>query len=368
MIARLGITAMGLALGLVTALAVAELALRLFDLQAVGGLATVTKEEFGRVPGLFSPGQSVVDRTNLKLPFHVTVDSLGYRAVEELDRVKPRNETRVLLLGDSFTFGYLVDDENTMPSQLERQLQSQCDRRIRVINAGVGGTTIVTAAEMAERSLELDIDLAVLTFTENDITDLASPLWYQLERNREAKSVFPLSVVYPVARHLALWNLLLTVRSKWNNLRHGKPRSEVVPQANAKGPTTGPRSGLREEYRDRLHRMNERLGRAGVPLIVAIYPSHLTVYGNGHDDQVRWIESTAQAEGVGVVNFTDTLRLDGRPQEELYLLPRDGHPSAEGYRVVTPILADSVLSVLTRQSLCSLEAGSIRNSNRENPS
>jgi lysophospholipase L1-like esterase len=283
-------------IGLALALVLAEVTLRLLDLAPVGGLATVTERDFDRLPGLFMPGQRLVDRVVRELPYHIMIDSLGYRDATEMPRAKPAGEVRILMLGDSFTFGYLVDDDKTLPALLDHRMRSRCGGAVRVINAGIGGTSIDAASAMADRALSLGIDLAVLTFTENDVTDLATPMWTQLASNRLAKSRFPMSLLYPAVRHLALWNLLLQSRAKWRS-RQAPPIPTAQPASGA-APPDSELLRLRGEYRQRLLSLRDRLASANVPLLFAIYPSHLTVYGEKSDEQVRWVEQTAREAGL----------------------------------------------------------------------
>lgn len=338
------------AIGLALSLLLVEMALRLFGLAPVGGIATVNQRDFDRLPGIYVPGQQMVDRRRPQLPHTITIDSLGYRGTEEFPRSKPVNEIRIVMLGDSFTYGDFVDDDKTLPAQLERIVKGRCGEGVRVINTGVGGTSIETASAMAERSLPLGVDIAVLTFTENDVTDLAVPMWNQMTANRAAKSRFPMSVVYPVMRRLAIWNVVLAAQGKWRNRRAGA----VLARKPAPGPTEPSDAllALREEYRLRLDALRDRLSAEHVPLIFAIYPSHLSVYGINSGEQVSWVERTAREAGLPTVNLTEALRRDGRPMEALYLLPWDGHPSAVGYEVVAPVFADELLGVPPLAARC----------------
>ncbi|MEJ2343574.1 MAG: hypothetical protein P8Y10_15410 [Gemmatimonadales bacterium] len=95
---------LALSLGLGVALFVAEVVLRAFDLAPVDGVATVTAADFDRVPGIFKPGQRVQDRRKPDLAHWVTIDSLGYRG-DDFPRRKPDGEYRIVLAGDSGTWG-----------------------------------------------------------------------------------------------------------------------------------------------------------------------------------------------------------------------------------------------------------------------
>jgi len=63
-----------------------------------------------------------------------TTNSLGLRG-KEITLEKPSGYKRILVLGDSFTFGLYVSDEETYPAVLEKLLTGQ-GHKVEVINAG----------------------------------------------------------------------------------------------------------------------------------------------------------------------------------------------------------------------------------------
>ncbi|MCL4216617.1 MAG: SGNH/GDSL hydrolase family protein [Candidatus Hydrogenedentes bacterium] len=87
---------------------------------------------------------------------------------------KQAGEYRILMLGDSFTWGYGVDDDETIPAALQRCLdETQMDRPLTVINAGVlGYGPWQVRLLLEEEGLALQPDLVILqTFTNNDFDD-----------------------------------------------------------------------------------------------------------------------------------------------------------------------------------------------------
>jgi lysophospholipase L1-like esterase len=65
----------------------------------------------------------------------VHINSLGYRGQDFT--VEKTGAARVLVIGDSFTFGWGVNDEDTYPARLQRLLAEQANgKRIEIINAG----------------------------------------------------------------------------------------------------------------------------------------------------------------------------------------------------------------------------------------
>src|SRR5262245_36764780 len=108
---------------LIAALGLSEVALRLFASVPVTGIATVNSQEFTEIPGMFSPGQDVLDDHLKPLTHRIRINSLGYRGAD-IPLRKAQDEYRILMIGDSFTFGDYVNDEDTLPAQLERILEN----------------------------------------------------------------------------------------------------------------------------------------------------------------------------------------------------------------------------------------------------
>lgn len=326
------------------ALGLAELALRVFGLAPTDGLGTVTAADFDRIPGLFAPSTSLIDRRNAALPHRTTIDSLGYRGVD-FPRQKGAGEFRILFIGDSFVYGDFVNDDETMPAQLEQQLARTC-RGVRVINAGLPGSTIVDQRHMLDRGLPLAPDLVLLSFTENDVADLgAEPLWDGLARNRAAKSRFPLNVLYPVVRRSALWNALLSVQGRRRAGEQARAR-EASPEAAASADSAGTLSeteqALRVRYDSTLATIAGLLASRGVPFVFTAFPAHLTVLGQWSTNQIDWVHDVARRHGVPDVRLLEALRRSGKSELELYLLPHDGHPSGLGYRIAALELSSAI--------------------------
>jgi hypothetical protein len=100
----------------------------------------------------------------------VRINSLGMRG-PEVEKAKPEGVYRILGLGDSFTFGVGVRDEDTFLRRLETLLNAQPDegRRCEVLNAGVQGyNTRDEVVCLEQRWLELSPDLVLITFYLND--------------------------------------------------------------------------------------------------------------------------------------------------------------------------------------------------------
>jgi lysophospholipase L1-like esterase len=98
-----------------------------------------------------------------RFPFLVTINTQGLRMPQPL--AFPKQAQRIVLLGDSFTFGYMVHDVETFPRLLQARLP---DREI--VNAGVPGYTIFQEAGMfLDRTRFSEPDITVLQVAYNDL-------------------------------------------------------------------------------------------------------------------------------------------------------------------------------------------------------
>jgi hypothetical protein len=103
---------------------------------------------------------------------HERFNSRGLRG-PEYPFEKPRNEYRVLFLGDSFTEGYSVHFHDLFSKRLELALNADGRKaRYCCINAGTGGySTDQELLFFMSEGRRYDPDLTVLMFYENDLMD-----------------------------------------------------------------------------------------------------------------------------------------------------------------------------------------------------
>lgn len=328
------------AISVVVGLLVAEGVLRLSGAVPRETVFTVDAAEFDAVPGIFSPNQKGVQEKNARLFGSVTINNLGYRGTD-IPLAKPANEFRIFMTGDSFTFGDYVHDDQTLPAQLEKELKKSCGA-VRVINGGLGGSTISDQIELSRRALVLNSDLVVVVFSENDFSDLGKgkDMWRRLAENRQRKSRFPFSIVYRTLRKSAIWTLTLRV--------HQKMHRRVVWEQPTSGidhndPMKSSKTGLRDVYRNLLAQEKAILAEAGIPLFFAAYPGWATVYGDHAPEEVTSAVAIASALGVPAMDLTTTIRTSGLSVNSAFLLPDDGHPSANGYQVAATRLAEKMM-------------------------
>ena len=99
----------------------------------------------------------------------VTINSRGWRD-GEYSLKKPAGVSRIMVVGDSVTFGYGVKLEEMFAKLLERGLNSRGPGRYEVISlGGAGGNTYSQSRIIKENVAIYDPDLVILAFNLNDI-------------------------------------------------------------------------------------------------------------------------------------------------------------------------------------------------------
>ncbi len=126
------------------------------------------------------------------VPVHI--NSLGFRDTREYELAKRPNTFRILVLGDSVTFGHGSVFEHTYPYLLERQLRDwRPDIDWQVWNLGVPGyNTSQELAYLLDVGPSYAPDLVVVGFFENDIVanyPLTRPSWFRIMSSRLISTV-----------------------------------------------------------------------------------------------------------------------------------------------------------------------------------
>lgn len=100
---------------------------------------------------------------------NISINSEGFRG-PEYSVIKPANTFRMLMLGDSETFSYMLALRDTLPVQLENLLNQKSPQiRYEVLNFGVEGYGTLQELEMLKsKGLKYNPDLIILNYVLND--------------------------------------------------------------------------------------------------------------------------------------------------------------------------------------------------------
>jgi lysophospholipase L1-like esterase len=259
------------------------------------------------------------------LTFTVDTNNLGLRGPDAAER-KPRRTYRVLCLGDSTTFGWGVTDEQSYPRVAETTLAARdglFGRRGEFLNAGVPGYTL----QRIERYLVRDL-LAL----EPDLVTVCS--WGELDRPQ------------PVGLHRQILERLARLSRE-----QGFDLAFLCP----------PRSSfdlhpLTEEFRQTMIQVAAKEG-----VLFVDFAAHLEQAGGDRGIQLRVdgdIQQLVKLDGdppetLLEVSYSRPPRSEDRVAPEIYaylndselseaLMLDDGHPNAEGHRLMGEHLAQQL--------------------------
>ncbi|HXK22106.1 MAG TPA: GDSL-type esterase/lipase family protein [Myxococcota bacterium] len=258
-------------------------------------------------------------------------NSAGFRGPEATPRPAP-GVFRIAVVGDSFAAGDGVREEDAYAAQLERRLAaSGSGARFEVLNFGLGGLNIAQVFERAARlgaRFHPHLFVYGLTLNDIDVGNEAEERFHNEQRRQIGKEMlrFAGSASYLLR---ALWPRLVSLRQVvW-------PRpGEDYGQA------------LAEAYRDpekfaRIERGLEGFealaDRSGVCVHVLIHTelAHLR-FAHPFRDAYDRIERAARERGLTVTQSFPDYR--GRDSGELRVSLVDGHPNAEGHRILADAL------------------------------
>lgn len=148
------------------------------------------------------------------------VSSIGIRDREP--GPKTADEFRILMLGDSFVFGYGLEPEQTLSTCLEERLNAmQLPKRIVVINGGVGGyAPWQELSLLRELAPKLEPDLVILqVLISNDISETLAKAGKHLKAHNEKDTQARLLLMFykgPLVRlHQWLYSYSAAYRALW---------------------------------------------------------------------------------------------------------------------------------------------------------
>lgn len=235
----------------------------------------------------------------------VTTNSQGLRD-REFDPTPPPGRTRVLMLGDSLTFGWGVPGDKTYSKQLERMLR-QAGRDVEVINSGVGNyNTEMQVAYFLERGIHLKPHYVVLNYFINDAEPTPRYESSFLARHSRAYVYFASRV------DAALRQANLGSRSEWQSYYTSLYQPENVARVAAA-----------------VERLAQRCREAGIKLFVANYPELRNPANYPFTRVDETVERIAAQNRLRYVSLLPAVRDLDPPS--LWVTRPDPHPSVAAH-------------------------------------
>jgi hypothetical protein len=290
----------------------------------------------GNPRGYFGPANDVLHTTN----------QLGFRGPEfavsnqdgRLVATKPEGTVRMVFLGDSFTFGEGVRDEDTYPARTAELLQQEHPSgspRFEAYNLGVGGYNTTQELFLFEHLGEkLLPDCVVLGYVLNDaepplfdvdpLTNFPRRASRAVEEGAE-DSLPPDRWLYRLRTARLVWQLAAN--------RDRSRRTVAYYQSLYEEDSAG-----WQESRRALRQIIARCHEARVPCFVLLFPI-LADLSDAYPFRAIHDKIRAEVEGQDATLIDLFPRLKGQRAETLWVHPADQHPNEQVHRIAAEELA-----------------------------
>jgi lysophospholipase L1-like esterase len=294
------------------------------------------------------------DLRHFELKPNITVEVAGreYRHNElglrgpPIREPKPEGTYRIAVVGDSYTYGWGVAEDETIPEQLHAKLiRDRAGGALEVINGGVPAyDTGPELGLLRDVIAPVEPDLVVLVFQTNDITTV--DYFYLDDLNAFYACALPVS--YSTKHALSRSRLYHLLRRGFTSFRSATGFEWF-------GEKEWPRT------RDYLQQIVALLNRRHIPLLIANLP-HFQIGSSvefsdfgppGFSRQSEWVNQAARELGVPCVDILPLIRARVRSAKEtgdpkllveaLYVDPvNDHHLNAQGCGLVAEALAREI--------------------------
>jgi lysophospholipase L1-like esterase len=286
---------------------------------------------------------------------------------------KPQGRLRIVIVGDSVTFGMGMGDDESFPAQLERLLHEKFPNRdLDVVNLGVPGYDTRQEVTLLKRNLaRLDPDVALVGFYTNDIPDViadestnAPAGTRTVARDRKIGQIFYADPTSPswfdrYPRKSRLIYLVARAISRWRGAdQMGTPRFAMeIDMLQGKGSapiqhaweTVAAQFGELRSLSDSRHLVAGIVALPCRELVTGQYPS---------SNYLNRIRALAEPLDLFVIDPIPVMTAHEAKGEDLFIPYDRDHPSRTGDRLI----AQAILSHLEQHVTAALAGKTSRKS------
>jgi lysophospholipase L1-like esterase len=266
--------------------------------------------------------------------FPVSINSKGFRGPEFTLR-KGRKIFRILALGDSCTFGWDIDFNNTYTQKLNRMINSFYPKKVEVINLGIPGYDLSQMIMLLKlKGLDYQPDLILVPSSINDRFNQQALSRTLAAKNKTLRHVRLVNI----ASHFALFHLYAYIKQSWMvNILRGEENEDIN--------TSLAEIFALEKYRRNLREIISISHKNNIKLLFIIIPlqEQLTKEGSyllqDYHEAMRYI---GKQKGVPVIDLISAFR---REKARTLFLPHDPiHPSEAGHQLIAEKIAQFLKS------------------------
>jgi len=345
-------------LSLIIAYTVSELCIRIVSPQMTGPIQFAFNPELGAIP---VPKQRAMRSLPGCYSYTYSNNQLGLRGNKDYD-VTCKKCTRILLLGDSFTYGIGVNDDQTFGSIIENNLLTKFGL-IEVINGGNGGKGTDYALKFFQLlGHEFEPDITILCFFCNDYADNIRNDYFIIDNQKKlhykklnvtlyAKKSFLIKI--PFYDWFISWshaaNLLKNAAMKLIDLKKGNGHSDsIISYKNSE-------KGFADEKSIQITKLfilelNKLLLNKNSKFIIVYIPMDREIikYRNYHEisyDEIN-ISKITNELNIKYLSLTPLISNSMYNINELYY--REGHWTPEAHYIAANYLTKIILDIIKK--------------------
>lgn len=282
-----------------------------------------------------------------------TVDGRGFRMnAQEHARSAP-GATTLIALGDSFTFGLGVRDEETWPARLETRLRERTGRPMSVVNAGTISYGVFQEADLLRSAgLQATPVMVVHGLYWNDFMNAEPPSaaaadvvtpdgYFTWDRQHGEGNPVRRGVSWLFSHSAFLFTLRQTVEQQYqdgSSSAYGRAFSRMIDR----GLTSDEWAPIEKFYRD-LKTLGDEHGFVTFSIIM---PVNAIVGGSHAESHPFAIEARRRLDALAIP-YLDAFTLWSQKGYGVKpFLPQgpDGHLNADGYSLIADAIAERLLS------------------------
>jgi hypothetical protein len=305
-------------------LIIVEIAIRVLDPLGVSYFEAASRYHLDKLPDPILVYKHAPSLQRTYQGVRVSINKLGLRD-RNLEK-KQDGELRILLLGDSVTFGWGVPIEASFGRKLESTLASKLGRPVRTVNAGVGSyNTVQEYAVLRTYADVIEPDVVVLLYVPNDIVPNDPPFdpWSQL--SLQGKS--PPEAITILLSESWLYRLGRFV------FQHSRSNGPASLDKNARGV---------KESMDALSAIASFCRDQGVHFVTFFYRSKRGPLGGLSSTLFSQIQTIGQTDGFSVADVGSWWAdVDMRSVIHSTI---DSHPNERGHEILAAGMADFLMT------------------------
>jgi lysophospholipase L1-like esterase len=285
-----------------------------------------SKVEYKLHPNIHRESKIAPDRD---IKWTYTTNSAGYRG-KDIPKKKGKDEIRIAFLGDSYTFGWAINDHETYPEQLNALLKKKYPNiPFETVNLAVPGYNTIQQSALLDEVHAYEPDILFLGYVMNDAEPFQGYVTNPNHAYRHAFSWLLEYVKLQINHYLFPDNPLLEVDIL-------KSETSYLDGFQADSPKW-------KDSKKALGEIASFCTSRNIPLIVLIFPDFTENFDDSyslrkiHDAVTSWCNEF----NIDVIDLLPSFL--GLYHRE-YSLRLDGHPNAKAFRKVAEILAGPVES------------------------